>query len=300
MKQTLSVVVSAYNAQKTLGRCLGSVSRLADEIIVVDNESQDKTVEVAKKFTKNIFSQKNVLMLNTNKNYGFTKATGYWILNLDADEEIPPELAKEIKLRLLNANMAGYWIPRKNIIFGKWISHGLWWPDRHLRLFRRGKGSFPCKHVHEYIQVDGPTDTLTTPFQHYNYESVSEFIRKMDAIYTENETAVLLGSNYQFSWLDAIRFPVSDFLKVYFAQKGYKDGLHGLVLAMLQSFYSFVVFAKLWEQKRFPQIDVAPKAVSDEFTRRRREIGYWVETTLANESSNLLTKLWHKLLRRIA
>src|SRR5450759_5700116 len=121
MKQTLSVVVSAYNEELTLGRCLSSVP-FADEIIVVDNESQDNTVGIAKKFTKKIFSQKNILMLNTNKNYGFEKATCDWILNLDADEEIPKDLAKEIQT-IIQSNPVenGFWIKRKNIIFGKWI-----------------------------------------------------------------------------------------------------------------------------------------------------------------------------------
>src|SRR3990172_4504796 len=160
MKQTLSVVVSAYNEEKSLGRCLASVG-FADEIIVVDNQSQDKTVEVAKKFTKKIYSQKNILMLNTNKNYGFGKATGDWILNLDADEEIPKDLAQEIKTIIqTKPKYAGYWIRRKNIIFGKWVTHGLWWPDKQIRLFRRGKGKFACVHIHEYVSIEGQVGEL--------------------------------------------------------------------------------------------------------------------------------------------
>jgi len=250
MKPTLSVVISAYNEEKSLERCLNSVSNVTDEIIVVDNESQDKTVEVATKYTKKIFSAPNQLMLNTNKNLGFSKASADWILNLDADEEIPPTLAKEI-LTIIRSNppQNGFWLKRKNYSFGIWIQHGLWWPDRQIRLFRRGFGLFPCIHIHEYIKVDGVIGELVEPYIHYNYETVHQYLLKIDRTST-SEAITLRELNYQLIWYDAIRFPVSDFLKIYFAQGGYKDGLHGLVLATFQAFYSFCTFAKYWEMKK--------------------------------------------------
>jgi len=181
MKQTLSVVVSAYNEEKTIGRCLSSVSKLADEIIVVDNSSLDSTVEEAKKYTHHIIKKPNILMLNTNKNIGFSKATSDWILNLDADEVVTEELAKEIK-KIINTNLSenGFWIKRKNFSFGKWIQHGLWWPDKQIRLFRRGKGSFPCIHIHEYIDIEGTIGELVEPYIHYNYESIHQYLVKID------------------------------------------------------------------------------------------------------------------------
>jgi glycosyltransferase involved in cell wall biosynthesis len=171
MKQTLSVVISAYNEEKTIGRCLKSVS-FADEIIVVDNTSYDKTREIAKKFTKYVYDRPNQLMLNANKNYGFEKAKSEWILNLDADEEITPELAREIQKVIQDSTKEdGFWIKRKNFSYGKWIQYGLWWPDKQLRLFRRIKGKFPCVHIHEYIKVEGLIGDLIEPYNHYNYVS---------------------------------------------------------------------------------------------------------------------------------
>ncbi len=297
MKQTLSVVVSAYNEQKALGRCLASVS-FADEIIVVDNESQDKTIEVAKKYTKKVYSQKNILMLNTNKNYGFGKATGDWILNLDADEEIPKELAKEIgEIMRSNPKENGFWIKRKNIIFGKWITHGLWWPDKQIRLFRRGKGKFPCIHIHEYIAIDGQVGELVEPYTHYNYESVSQYLRTIDRTST-SEALSLKDMNHEFVWYDAIRFPLSDFLKIYFAQSGYKDGLHGLALALFQAFYSFTAFAKYWEMQKFPERDLAASAVLSELYRQKKDISYWMLTTKIRETHTLLPKLLWKIKRK--
>lgn len=297
MKQTLSVAISAYNEEKTLGRCLASVS-FADEIIVVDNESQDRTVAIAKKYTKKIFSQKNILMLNTNKNYGFGKATGDWILNLDADEEIPKELAREIQaLMQSNPKENGFWMKRKNIIFGKWITHGLWWPDKQIRLFRRAKGKFPCVHIHEYIAVEGQVGELVEPYTHYNYESVHQYLQTIDRAST-SEALTLKDMNHELVWYDAIRFPLSDFLKIYFAQSGYKDGLHGLVLALFQSFYSFTVFAKYWEMHKAPERDVAVSAVTSELARGGRDIKYWIATTQIAESKNIVKKILWKLKRK--
>ncbi len=297
MKQTLSVVVSAYNEQKSLGRCLSSVS-FADEIIVVDNESEDTTVEVAKKHTKNVYSQKNILMLNTNKNYGFSKATGDWILNLDADEEIPKELSREIQSHMKSSPKEnGFWIKRKNIIFGKWVRNGLWWPDKQVRLFRRGKGKFPCVHIHEYIAVDGQVGELTEPYTHYNYESVSQYLRTIDRAST-SEALSLKDMNHQFVWYDALRFPLSDFLKIYFAQAGYKDGLHGLVLALFQAFYSFTVFAKYWEMHKFEERELTLSAATDELTRGAKETKYWMVSAKIAETPGILGKILWKIRRK--
>ncbi len=299
-KATISVVVTAYNEGERLSRCLSSV-HWADEIVVVDSSSTDNTSAVAHRFTKHVYKQPNFPMLNTNKNFGFTKAGGDWILSLDADEVIPPALSAEIKEAVGRSdNIVGYWLPRKNMIFGKWIRHGLWWPDKQLRLFQRGKGSFPAKHVHEYISVDGLTAELATPYIHYNYESISQYLWKMEHIYTENEVTNLVASGYHVSWYDAIRFPVSDFLKIYFAQEGFKDGLHGLVLSILQAFYSFIVFAKLWEKQKFTDQDIPFSSVMSELKRAGRDMRYWILTEKMKEAPSPLAKLWYRLLRKFS
>ncbi|MEK7587693.1 MAG: glycosyltransferase family 2 protein [Patescibacteria group bacterium] len=293
---TISVVISAWNEEKKIKQCLESV-RWANEIIVVDNSSTDATGKIARQQKASVYLQQNNPMLNVNKNFGFEKATGDWILSLDADEIIPESLAREIKEKVNNSDKAGYWIPRKNIIFGKWIRHGLWWPDKQLRLFRKGYGRFPCAHVHEYLEVDGVTDTLQEPYIHNNYESVSQFIRKMDTLYTESEVQKLLRTHYQLAWYDAMRFPASDFVKVFFAQEGYKDGLHGLILAILQAFYSFVVFAKVWEQKQCIDIDIPLDQVSREVQKNGKDFSYWVLTTQIKESRFVGEKLMLKFRR---
>ena len=289
--------MSAYNEEATLGRCLSSVS-FADEIIVVDNSSLDKTAQIARKFTKNVFKQPNLLMLNINKNYGFTKATSDWILNLDADEEVPADLAREIQAVVAgDRRKNGFWIKRKNIIFGKWITHGLWWPDKQIRLFRRVKGKFPCVHIHEYIAVDGQVGELTAPYLHYNFESVHQYLTKIDRAST-SEALSLKDMDHQLVWYDAIRFPLSDFLKIYFAQNGYKDGLHGLVLSLFQAFYSFAVFAKYWEMHKFPERDITANSVMREMARGGKDVKYWMFTTKIAETNSAFKKILWKIRRK--
>lgn len=295
----ISVVISTYNRAESLARTLASLHPLGAEIIVIDNESSDDTGKVAKRYRAKVFRRPNNLMLNINKNYGFSKASGDWILCLDDDEEVTHELAREIKEVVDKEGVAGYWIPRKNIIFGKWIRSGIWWPDRQLRLFRRGEGKYPEKHVHEYVEVSGITETLANAYIHHNYDTISQYLDKMQHIYTENELQKYEAAGYQVSWRDAIRFPVSDFMKLFFAQNGYKDGLHGLVLAILQAFYSFVIFAKLWEKEQFREVDVSPDQVTGEFTATGKEISYWISTTKIRETKNPFTRWWYKVLRRI-
>jgi glycosyltransferase involved in cell wall biosynthesis len=273
--KTLSVVVSAYNEENTIGACLDSVS-WADELIVVDNESTDKTAAIAKAKGAIVYKRPNRVMLNTNKNYGFSKATKDWILNLDADERVTSELKKEIQQILQHSSdVSGYDIPRQNIIFGKWIQHGLWWPDYQMRLFQRESGSFPCIHVHEYLEVNGKTKKLHEAMIHENYQTVSQFIRKMDTIYTENEAEQLAIKGYSLERRDIIQFPVRNFISTYYARKGYKDGMHGLALALLQAVYGLVTFLKLWEKEAFVEKSFTKELLETEIRQVNTELRYW-------------------------
>ncbi len=297
----LTVVVSTRNRSQKLKRCLRSVKGIASEVIVIDNESTDDSTHVATSLGATVFTRKNNLMLNVNKNYGFTKATHEWILCLDDDEEVTVRLAGEIKkvIGIKSNETKGYWIARKNIIFGKWIQHGLWWPDRQLRLFRNGAGKYPEKHVHEYISVEGKTENLENPYIHYNYDSLSQYLEKMQNIYTDSEVQKYVSAGYIVHWADAIRFPLSDFIKLYFAQSGYKDGLHGLVLALLQGFYSFIIFVKLWEREKFRDVEIPYESAIGELKRSKEEMSYWVRTTNMVHAGNPLKRFWEQALRKL-
>lgn len=298
----LSVVISAYNEEEKIKDCLESV-KWADEIILVDNSSSDKTRNVAKNYTSKIFKKENNLMLNINKNFGFTKATCDWILSLDADERVTSELALEIKYQMSNIKneeISGYWIPRKNIIFGKWIEYMGWYPDYQLRLIRRTKGKYPERHVHEMIAVEGETAHLKENIIHYNFETVSQFLRKHIVIYAPNEASELLRKGYNLDWKDLIRFPLNEFLSRFFARKGYKEGFHGLIISMLMAFYHLVIFALIWEKKGFDSIKVEKilDNTEKELKKSHKEIMYWVLNEKIERTKNLVSKTYLKVKKR--
>lgn len=315
----ISAVISAYNEEKNIERCLKSLA-FADEIIVVDNGSEDKTVDLAKKYTDKIFSQKNnPKEIDMQKNLGFEKATYDWILSIDADEEVSPELASEIREILDHGSpvleeqetsskdqrsknqdlkpLNGYYIPRKNIIFGKFIEHTGWYPDPQLRLFRKGKAKFVKTHVHEQVKLEGEAAYLSSDLIHHHYNTISEFLNRTITLYAPNEAKDYLDKGYVFSYFDAVRFPLNEFLSRFFARKGYKDGFHGLMLSMLMAFYHFLIFAFIWEKKGFKEYDKDDFLVQSEkeFKKSAKEIAYWITKEKMEQIKNPLQRTLKKL-----
>lgn len=293
----ISVVISTHNEEKNILDCIASVEDFATEIIVVDNSSTDKTYALAKKAGATVFSQANdPHKIDLQKNFGFEKAREDWILSLDADERVTQKLAQEIE-RVVSSSptINGFWIPRKNIIFGKWIKNSIWWPDYQLRLFRRGKGKFINTAVHKPIDIKGETRHLSEPLFHKNYDSIYEFVFRMNSIYTEMEANEIYKSGKKLHFTKAIEMPVSDFLKTYFLQKGYRDGLHGLVLSMLQAFYMLLVFAKVWERQGFYEREGKEvlSMVNREFYNYIIQGKFWLFTALQNESKNPIKKAFY-------
>lgn len=296
----ISVVISAFNEEKNIERCLKSLS-FADEIIVVDNSSSDKTAELSKKYTKKIFTQKNnPMQIDLQKNFGFEKAASEWILSIDADEEVSKELAKEIKIVVdrVDNSVNGYWIPRQNIIFNKVINNSGWFPDPQLRLFRKGKGSFIKAHVHEPIKLEGESAYLNQVLIHHHYENISEFLKKTINNYAPSEAEEYMNKGYVFSYFDAIRFPLKEFLNRFFARKGYRDGFHGLMLSFLMAFYHFLIFAFLWEKQGFKEYDKDDflQETEKEFGKAGKEIAYW----FSKEKLDIIKNPMQRNLQRIA
>lgn len=273
----LSVVISAFNEEKVVEECLKSVKSIADEIIFIDNSSEDNTVKIAKKYTSKIFKKTNNKMLNVNKNYGISKATGDFILVLDADERVTHELAEEIKNVLKNNESQGYKIPRKNIIFNKWIKHTGWYPDYQTRLFKSGKGKFEEKHNHEQLTVDGKVSHLNSNIKHQHYDSISQFLNKMFSTYTDDQVHNLVEKGYYFKHSHIISFPFNEFVSRFFAREGYKDGFHGLALSLLQAFDHLVVILKLWEKNKFEELDEqnTMQMIKSQIKTSKKELKYW-------------------------
>lgn len=297
----LSVVISAYNAEAKIEQTLKALDGLADEIIFVNNSSTDGTREIASRFTTKIFDRHNNPMLNINKNFGFSKASHEWILNLDHDEVVTPEMKSEI-LELLQTNPEenGFYVPRKNIIFGKWIAHSGWYPDYQMRLFRKEKGKFEEKHVHELIEIKGKVGHLNNPMIHYNYENISQFLLKMTNIYTPSEAENLIKSGYKAEAVDVIRMPFQEFLSRFFARQGYKDGIHGLAISLLMAFYHLVVFMRVWESQNYSEFkDDALTLLRTESKRTSKEFRHWVTFAQNEGEKNIVKKYSRKLRNKI-
>ncbi len=298
----LSIVISAFNEENNIEDCLKSVQNIASEIILIDNSSVDETINIAKKYTNKIFSRKNNLMLNINKNFGISKATNEWVLLLDADERITEDLERDIRKVLENNDVSinGYFMPRKNMIFGKWIQHTGWYPDKQLRLFRRKRAKFAEKHIHEMIEVSGEVGELESPLYHLNYVNVSQFLDKMIRVYTISEANSLINSGYKISIADAILMPTKEFVKRFFAEKGYKDGSHGLMLSLLMAFYHFVVFLRVWEAKSYPDSKDILKEFESAQKESFRQISYWMITEKIYSEKNPIKKILQKTIKKIS
>lgn len=300
----ISVVISAHNEEKNIGPAIDSAYDLADEVIVVDNDSSDKTSDISRKKGAVVYHQKNdPLKIDLQKNFGFSKASQTWILSLDADERLTPKLIQEIKNTLEHDQQVdAYYIPRKNIIFGKWIRHSLWWPDYQLRLFKKGKGKFNASTVHKHITIKGNVKHLSEPFLHESYMNIDQYVSRMNTIYTEVEADKLLRSGKRLHLASAIKMPIEDFLKTFFLQKGYRDGLHGLMLSGLQSFYTFLVVAKVWEKQGFYEKDAKDvlAAIVVEQPSISSQIRYWLTTSFLDESRNPLRRGIYYLARKFS
>ena len=305
-KTTLSIVISAFNEENKIRDCLES-AKWADEIIFLDNSSTDNTTVIAKEYTKKIISQvNNPEAIDIQKNTGIEKASGDWILVLDADERITAELAKEVQTVINSGQqpLNGYLIPRRNIIFGKWIKHTGWYPDPQLRLFKKGKGKFEHKHVHEPLKVEGQTATLHSQLLHYNFETIPQFLHKHMDVYAPNEAEELIREGYTFAWKDAVRMPLKEFLSRYFAREGYKDGFHGFMLSIFMAFYHFVIFAYIWEKNNFKDVDTQDFAslqndLEQEFKKAGQEVQFWVYNEKIKYEKNSVNKLLLKTKRKL-
>ncbi|MBA4392093.1 MAG: glycosyltransferase family 2 protein [Desulfobacca sp.] len=246
MELMLSVTIITLNEEQNLAKCLESVA-FADEIIVLDSGSQDRTQEVARQFTDQVF-QEPWQGFARQKNLAQDKARGPWILNVDADERVTPELQDEILSVIQKESVyGGFKIPRKNFFCGQWIRHGGWYPNYQLRLYLKESGSFAQREVHEQVVVNGQCGTLKAPLEHFTYHSISDYLKRMDR-YSELSAKQYLTEGKKVSWPEILFRTKYTFFKMYILQRGFLDGANGLTLAGLYSYYTFTKYAKLKEK----------------------------------------------------
>ncbi len=293
----ISVVVDAYNKEKDLPRCLNSVKGLADEILVCDEESTDNTVGIAKAYGARVVTHKTVPYVELIRNFEVSKASGDWILVLDPDEEVPKTLATHL-LKVVKTPKADYYrLPRKNMIFGKWMRYSRWWPDYNIRFFKKGKVSW-SEEIHAVPITLGKGADMPEKEElaivHHHYDSIEQYIERMNR-YTLAQAEMKIGAGYKFTWSDLIRKPAAEFLSRYFSGQGYKDGVHGLALSLLQAFSELVLYLKVWQKEKFRQEDPGAKEVVATMTKEGKELRYWQADAMLRETGNIFYRIRRKL-----
>lgn len=241
----ISAVILTHNEEKNIAACIDSLSWV-DEIVVIDDNSQDKTKIIAQKKGAQIFSRKLEGDFSSQRNYGLSKTYGDWILFIDADERVSEKLAQEIKEKELQtkSNINGYFFKRHDNIFGKTLKHGEIGGVRLLRLGRKNSGKWK-RRVHEVWKVKGITETLNNPIVHFPHPSLYEFITDIDH-YSSLDAQEKNEAGIKSSLLKIIFYPIYKFIVNFFFKLGFLDGGVGFVVTLLMSFHSYLSWSKLW------------------------------------------------------
>jgi glycosyltransferase involved in cell wall biosynthesis len=248
----LTATVITLNEAANLPAALESLS-FADEIVVVDSQSTDHTVEVARRFTDRVIVRAWPGYV-AQKNFAAEQASHDWIFSLDADERVSPALADEIRrvmqgqgaARGPTQGPAGYRIPRVTFHLGRWLRSTDWYPDYQLRLYDRRRGRWQGRHVHESVTVEGGADRLTGELLHYAYRDLSHHLQTMDR-YTTLAARQMFEDGRRAGWWDLAVHPPAAFVRNYILKGGFRDGMPGLIVSAMNARYTGLKFAKLWE-----------------------------------------------------
>jgi len=244
-KLPLSVVVITRNEEDNIEECLKSVM-LADELIVLDDNSSDKTVDIARRFTDKVFTRKMDIE-GRHRNYAYALAKNNWVLSLDADERATPELIEELK-GLLKGGMKdkAYTIPIRAYIGSRWIQHSGWYPAAKVRLFDKNFFKYEEAEVHPRVFIDGSCGHLTKDIIHYSYRDFHDYFVSLNN-QTTLEAKKWFKERRKIGFLKMWRKAISRFLKAYIQKKGYKDGFLGYMISYGSGLYQVMSYAKYWE-----------------------------------------------------
>jgi hypothetical protein len=251
----ISIVLITGNEEANIGHTLESVRPLTEdpggEIIVVDSESRDRTVEIARSLGARVFIEPWKGFARQ-KNSAIDKASCEWILLLDADESVPEALCGEIRQAIAQAKpeISGFAVPRMNYYFGRWLKHGGYWPDCKNRLFRRGKGRVSDRPVHEDVEIEGQIGRLKHGMYHDGYPTLASYMENLESYSTLKAQHLLDKGHAGFSIPYIVIAPIFQFLYNYFLRGGFLDGRQGFLVHMFQSVYVSLSFAKVWERSR--------------------------------------------------
>ena len=245
----VSVVIITKNEEERIEACLKSVAGWADEIVVVDDESTDRTREIVQKYTDRILTRRMDIE-GRHRNWAYAQAKNAWVLSLDADERLLDELKEEIDRVLPSAEYPAYTIPRRNYIGDYWVKWGGQYPSAQVRLFQKSKFRYEEEEVHPRVRIEGNTcGHLTKDMLHYSYKDFGHFLSKLNG-QTTLEAKKMLRAKKPMTFGRAFWRTGDRFWRTYFRKKGHKDGFIGFMVAYFASLYQIISYAKFWEMKR--------------------------------------------------
>lgn len=298
-KPLISAVINVRNEAEALNKCLRSIKNFADEIIVVDMKSTDGSDQVAINAGAKVFPYNKILkFVEPARNFAISKANGKWVLLLDPDEFLNKSLKKELRNVTKRNDIDYVKIPRKNIIFNKWLRHSNMWPDYLIRFFK--KGSVVWKNeIHSQPTAKGNCLTLLDSeklaIRHNNYTSVTEFVLRAIR-YSGIQADELQSSGYKVKISDFILKPIQEFNSRFFSSEGYKDGLHGLIFCILQAFAIVLIYIRLWEKQGLQDKILSKESFVSASQEGVFEYSYWFTKYFNKEySPNLFKKLFIKI-----
>lgn len=247
----LSVVIITLNEEDRIEDTLKSCTEIADEIVVVDGYSTDRTVEIAEKYEAKIYKNQ-FIDFGSQKNFALDKAENQWVLNLDSDERISEMLEKEVReLKQIpekEIDEAGFLIKRKTFYLGRWIKHSGWYPDRKLRLFRKDKSRWQGR-IHEGLILEGKTKKIEGDILHYTYRNITDHINRLNR-YSHMQAEDIARKKKKLLFLRALLLPPVTFIRFYLWKLGILDGLPGLVIALVSSWATAMKYLKAIEMRR--------------------------------------------------
>lgn len=302
-KINISAVVNTRNEEGNIEECLKTL-QFADEIIVVDMESTDSTKRIAGNYTDKVYDTEMVGYVEPARNFAISKAIGNWVLIVDADERIPKTLAKKLIEITQREDVDFVRIARKNLIFGQWTQHSRWWPDYNIRFFKKGSVEWQ-NEIHSIPITAGIGINLdaeeSLAIEHHHYDSIDEYFERA-LRYSSQQAKELEKSGYKFDVKDLLSKPIGEFISRFFAGDGYKDGLHGLVLAFLQMFSVMLIYLKVWQKEGHEpkNATVFTPIWQKTFFEKFKELRYWYLTVLIQSESKKAKKIFLKLKRKLS
>jgi len=249
MRDKISACVIAFNEERKIRRCLQSLA-WCDEIVVVDSFSTDRTLEICREFTDRVY-QHEWLGYIGQRNLVREMSRYPWILFLDSDEEVSPELRDEIlaEFERGTGDFVGYEFPRLVYYLGRWIRHGEWYPDVKLRLFKKEFGRTEGQEPHDRVYVNGDVKRLKNPVWHYTYDDITDHVNTLNRFSSIGAQQKFVHEA-PFRWSDLFFRPMFRFIKGYLLRRGFLDGSHGFLIALMSAYGAFLKYAKLWEMHR--------------------------------------------------